>query len=339
MEDTTVKFADETTALEEDDNPFKFRLDSLIDFIFPGTLQHPLAAGRLYVFGNNGPLDKKGQIRTGFKGSRVLAVYELEQMCMQSEREDILLIYAHKARDIGLMTSNDQFNIINQADAHLKRASGKASLPQITAKDIIALFDDVPKDEFGRISFHDAQETITNFRKDRIQQFKMIYPKIGGKDPKKSMGATQTTGSTLAGFGESVNGGHILDNGSTHTKSKKSGRMPLIGGKVSTAVAPRTMFQHKEGLSNPELVGQNTKYLNKYAAKISEIDSTSSAEMLSNIRLLREVPPFCKDPYEVKGEATRVKWDDECTMRGTGLGSMVKATASATTWKRKTTVY
>lgn len=342
----TVQFAE--TGLEEtikaEEDKFKFRIEDLIRFIFPGTLQHPLAAGRLYCFGSYGPLDENLQIRTGIKGSRVLAVYELEQMCLQSEREDILQIYSHRARDIGLMSSRDQFEMITQADAHLKKANGKASLPQITAKDIHELFQDAPRDEFDRISFHDAQNIIDQFRKDRIKGYKLIYPSLVKKDPLAagSMGSSSAQ-SHMGGFIETDCDGHSLQSksaksASTGTKTKST-RMPLIGGTVSSAIAPRTMFKYKEGLSNSELVAQTTKYLSKHASKISQIDGKASNELISNIRLLREVPPFCKDPYEVKGQSTRDKWDDTSMLKGTGLGSMVKSAASATTWKRKTTVY
>ncbi|MGB4191694.1 MAG: hypothetical protein WBJ81_04015, partial [Rickettsiales bacterium] len=77
---------------------FKFDLESLIQFLFPTSLQHPLVAGRLFVFALCGPLDENLCIRTGFQGKRILAEYELEQMCMQMEREDIVQIYLHKSR-------------------------------------------------------------------------------------------------------------------------------------------------------------------------------------------------------------------------------------------------
>ena len=92
---------DEMDYAEEEDIPydkFKFYLDHLIEFIFPTSLQHPLAAARLFAFGMYGPLDEHQQIRTGRKGCRILADYELDQMCLQFEKEDLLLIYSKKAR-------------------------------------------------------------------------------------------------------------------------------------------------------------------------------------------------------------------------------------------------
>ena len=128
-----------STSLDPTDK-FKFELESLIEFVFPATLQHPLAAGRLIAFGMYGPLDKNNHIRTGIKGSRILAEYELEQMCLQLEKEDIIRIYLHRERDLGMLTSAEQESIVNQADAHLKKAKGKAMLPPLTKQDIRDIF-------------------------------------------------------------------------------------------------------------------------------------------------------------------------------------------------------
>lgn len=62
-------------------------------------------------------------------------------MCVQFEREDILHIYSHKPRDVGLLSTTEQEMIISQADGHLKRAKGKAMLPQIGKKDVEKLFE------------------------------------------------------------------------------------------------------------------------------------------------------------------------------------------------------
>ena len=123
------------------DEKFKFDLESLLNFIFPSDLQHPLAAGRLFAFGFYGPLDENGNIRTGIKGKRILMEYELTQMCIQFEREDIIQIYLHKKSDLGLLNNDEQEMIVSQADAHLKREKGKAMLPRINRKDIMKLFE------------------------------------------------------------------------------------------------------------------------------------------------------------------------------------------------------
>ncbi|RYG65350.1 hypothetical protein EON64_12115 [archaeon] len=75
-------------------------------------------------------------MKSGIKGKHTLAEYELEVMCIQIEREDIVQIYLHKARDMGMLTTAEQDMMINQADAHLKREKGKAMLPRISKDDV-----------------------------------------------------------------------------------------------------------------------------------------------------------------------------------------------------------
>ena len=74
-DNATISFHD--TADVPDDDKFKFYLEDLITFVFPSSHQHPLAAARLFAFGLYGPLDKNLHIRTGVKGQRILAEYEL----------------------------------------------------------------------------------------------------------------------------------------------------------------------------------------------------------------------------------------------------------------------
>ena len=61
----------------------------------------------------------------------IICRYELTEMCIQFEREDILSVYVEKQRDVGLLSIAEQEMIISQADGHLKCAKGKAMLPQI----------------------------------------------------------------------------------------------------------------------------------------------------------------------------------------------------------------
>jgi hypothetical protein len=311
---------------------FKFDVETLIDFIFPASLQHPLAAGRLIAFGMYGPLDEKNQIRTGFKGSRVLAEYELEQMCLQLEKEDIVKVYLHKARDMGMLTAHEQQSIVSQADAMLKKAKGKASLPPLTKQDIRDLFSVCERDEYGRISFHDGQRVVVSFRKERIAQYKLVFPVIGKKPGQASMDSTSGGTSNF----ENTNGTARTSSTDIVATRKPKKRLARVG----ESVAPKTMFLKNKGDSNPDVVDTTTEYMRAHAYKITNIDARGGSEMSSNVRLLREIAPFCKDPYEgTKAGQSREKWDNIQAFKGTALGSKVKATASATTWKTKSTVY
>ena len=120
----------------------KFQVDvnDVIDFIFPQTLQHPLAAGRLFCYGLYGPLDEDNNMRTGPRGAHKTSVWELDQMCLQVEREDILAIYMKKRCDIGLLSIEEQESLILQADPKLKKAAGKSMLPKINKQDVYGIF-------------------------------------------------------------------------------------------------------------------------------------------------------------------------------------------------------
>jgi hypothetical protein len=205
-------------------NKFQVRLEDILDFIFPSTLQHPLAAGRLFAFGQYGPLDEDKMLRTGFKGRHQLNVWELDEMCLQIEREDIMKIYLHKRSDLGLLSCHEQESLISQADPHLKKAKGRAMLPQITKEDIIHLFGKAPRDVNGFFSFHDLQRLIFDYRESRIANYQLVYPNLV-------------------------------------SKHSSSGTLPLPSSnsrpsRVSSSVAPQTMFQRMKGNTNPDIIKQ-----------------------------------------------------------------------------------
>lgn len=66
----------------------------------------------------------------------------------------------------------------------------------------------------------------------------------------------------------------------------------------------------------------------------------SSYDIVSNVRLIREMIPKCKDPY-VRKNGSRIKseWNKVSNMTGNSAGSFVNAIPSSTTWKRKYTSY
>lgn len=70
----------------------KVDVAKLLDFIFPKSLQHPLSTGRLFAFGMYGPLDANGKLRAGHNGQRVVSTWEIDTMCLQFEREDLLQV-------------------------------------------------------------------------------------------------------------------------------------------------------------------------------------------------------------------------------------------------------
>lgn len=197
-------------------------------------------------------------------------------------------------------------------------------------------------------SFHDAQNMLFAYRAERIKQYKLVFPQLTTKRNSDSQHGTQAgaTSNSLAVTEKTNKEDSIV--------LRKS---PVRKSRVGESVAPTTMFQKMKGNTNPDLIAQvrdrrliftqssdnvffivkTGKYLSKHAFKITDIDAPSSVAMTSNVRLLREVPPYCKDPYQ--GKNKREAWDQTATMQGVGLGSMVLSAASSSTWKRKVTSY
>jgi hypothetical protein len=48
----------------------RIALNTIIDFVFPKALQHPQSTGRLFALGLYGPLNDKGQLRSGARVSQ-----------------------------------------------------------------------------------------------------------------------------------------------------------------------------------------------------------------------------------------------------------------------------
>ena len=295
-------------------------VDDLVRFIFPKHIQHPLSLPRLYAFAYYGPLDTDGNLRSGPKNAHILYEYELENMCLQFDREDIIMIFCEKPNQAFELSTEEQNTIWNQADARLKSAKGKAMMPVLTETDIRNLLKDVPRDAHGKLSFHEIQKTVQAYRYRRIKEFKLVYPPLA------------TRPSSFDEDRQSL------------TKSKPPKKLDQ---KVLATVAPLTMFQHDVGLSDAEVVFQTTKNLSKHAFKISAFGESQSG-IQQNIMLLRELAPRCSNPYERVGPyngrlpkrvSVKQTWDNTASMKHVGLGSMVNATPAATTWKRKTTVY
>lgn len=308
---------------------YQVNIENLMDFLFPKESQHPLVAGRLFAFGICGPLNENGQLPSGINGKRVVMSYELDEMCMQFEREDIIQIYLQNPRLMGLLSTKEQESIIAQADGHLKREKGRAMLPRLTKEQIYELFEDLPRNANGLISFHDMQKVIMEFRQERIKQYKLVYPSIGGK--KKNAGNDLPAITTSSSPPSSSSSNFSASKGSRSGSAKRKHRK----GCVSDIVACPTMFKKNKGLTNSDIVQTTTKYLSKYAYKISDIDNPAGSSATSNVRLLREIEPRCKNPYEGK----RPTWEDRSFFKGSSIGSHVKCTPSTTTFKQKNTQY
>ena len=79
----------------------------------------------------------------------------------------------------------------------------------------------------GYLSFHDVQNKIFQFRKDRIKNYKLVYPNLVSKQIPHSLPTQQLNRS----------------------------------GRVSSSVAPSTMFQRMKGNTNPDIIKQVRPFL------------------------------------------------------------------------------
>lgn len=82
----------------------------------------------------------------------------------------------------------------------------------------------------GYLSFHDIQNRIFQFRQDRIRNYKLVYPNLVSKQTLRSLPTQQLN------------------------KSARTGR-------VSSSVAPSTMFQRMKGNTNPDIIKQVSLFI------------------------------------------------------------------------------
>jgi hypothetical protein len=67
-----------------------------------------------------------------------------------------------------MLTVAQQEELIAQADSKLKKGSGRGMLKQPTRQEVIGLFEGLPTDEHGGLSFHDLQRRIEEVSRKRV---------------------------------------------------------------------------------------------------------------------------------------------------------------------------
>mmetsp|Transcript_40499 Transcript_40499/g.66259 ORF Transcript_40499/g.66259 Transcript_40499/m.66259 type:complete len:359 (-) Transcript_40499:261-1337(-) len=314
-------------------------LESLMVFLFPPGLQHPLSTGRLFAFGLYGPLDENSQLRSGHKGQHIVQRFELDAMCQRFEREIILQVYLG-SDSFELLSESEVEAVIAQADRRTKVAKGKSGMPQVSREEAAALFADLPRDADGRLSFHDMQRKIVEYREQKIAELKVIFPELMGG------GGGGATGSPAAGSGAkaakekrrqrraadpqqaAVSDAGEPGSGGGGFKLMDAGRQAPVSAKkkgLSRRVAPPEMFQKGTGFTEMEMSSQVNQLLSKHAFRITDIEHGNASELTQNVQLLREI----REPDDGR------KWDSNSCLRGSNIGGHVKTAKSATTVKRK----
>lgn len=75
-------------------------------------------------------------------------------MCQSFEKEDIIQSYIPWGRPVSTLSASEVAELMSQADASLKRAKGKAYMPQITKSELLELLAHLPRDARRMYSFH-----------------------------------------------------------------------------------------------------------------------------------------------------------------------------------------
>ncbi|CAM9801009.1 unnamed protein product [Discosporangium mesarthrocarpum] len=280
---------------------------SVLNFVFPPTLQHPLSTGRLYAFGLYGPLDEHSQLRSGRGGQRVVSGWELDAMCLQFEKEDILQVYISGKRPLCVLSDAQKEEIIAQADKHLKTAKGRGYREQITREEVINLFIELPRDVEGFLSFHDMQRQVRKYRDKTIASFRVIFPPVTTSHPK---------GRKTAEKGQDGRAIRVrVGNGKSRWR-----------GRFRPEVAPPEMFIKDAGHTPAEMAKHTNELLSTRAFKICDIVDGNNPGLTENVRLIREdvlLPP---------GQAP---WDKFSCVRGMHIGGHLKSARGSTTVKRR----
>jgi len=240
---------------------------SLLQFVFPRDLLHPMSTGRLYAYALYGPLDDDGALGSGRRGSHRLARWELDAMCEDFEREDVLRVY-FGSEGLALLSKAEKNDVLREAD--VKAKTGKGLLPQVTRQEVI----DILKN--GGKTFPDLQRAITQFRDERLDRMK-------GKN--SSFSAQQQRGEANCRPKKKIVPLMV------HLRKHKVARKKYKGI-LSNEVAPSEMFQKNEGLSNHQIASETNKLLSVRAFQLcANLGAGNSLELTANVRLLRQDQP------------------------------------------------
>lgn len=280
-------------------------LEAVKRFIFPETLQHAMSTGRLFAFGLYGPLDADACLRSGHKGQHVVTRWELDTMCRQFEREDILQVYTLKGQSHSNLSEAQAEELLAQADSRLKVAKGKAMMRQITREEVDDLFASLERDTKGRLNFHKMQHAIMEYRQDCISRNKVVFPRITSMKKKKGLSETGAKASSKL----------MLSDQKLRARTKG----------LSADIAPRSMFLADAGMNNMDVASHTNRLLSTKAFTICNIADGNSSSLTANVRLIRAE----------NEQSGRTKWDANCAKRGSHMGSFVKAEYSSTTAKRR----
>lgn len=276
----TTRFS--LSGLENERDKDLVSLEGVLRFVFPPSKRHPMSTGRLFAYGLYGPLNAKGELRAGVKGKHVVNEWELDVMCGQLEREDILNIYVFQGRPLAMLNKAQQDELISEADCRIKASTGRCLMPQLNRDDVIAIFAGLTRNSEGLIRFHDVQDAIVQYRDARIARLKIMYPDVRREKSIRHH--------TIANMGAVDREARESISGSTAAPSTARSRASSsrIGRpRVGPDVAPPEMFMRKTGLTPHGIASHTSKLLSVHASHICHIGQGTTSALTTNVRLIR----------------------------------------------------
>jgi len=218
-------------------------IKDLLAFLFPQEAQHPWSTGRLLVYGEYGPLDDHGYLRGGIRGEYIIRKSEIREMVRQIDRTDLSYIYVGNA----VLSPDEQREILAQVDPRLVRDK------QISVGGVQALFENLDRDQNGLLYFHQVQQVIFTFRRERIKRWKRTSANTASRDLKKSKSE--------------------IEIGKKHSKAiQVAGK---IGLRIPFKVDDRDQFQ------------MTSKLLNRHSFEICNMEDKNSPSLVQNVQILK----------------------------------------------------
>eukprot|EP00928_Gymnodinium_smaydae_P081074 TRINITY_DN64651_c0_g1_i1.p2 TRINITY_DN64651_c0_g1~~TRINITY_DN64651_c0_g1_i1.p2 ORF type:complete len:342 (-),score=72.01 TRINITY_DN64651_c0_g1_i1:149-1174(-) len=127
---------------------------SLMDFLFPASLENPNSCARLELYAKCGPTDEEGNLRGGMGGSHVCTNGEVHTMAHDEMREAMFQCFKKPRSDVEVIV-----------DSLLPSALARRYSPE----EVWELLRSVPRDVHGRMCFADIQRTVLESRRLRLR--------------------------------------------------------------------------------------------------------------------------------------------------------------------------
>ena len=227
----------------------------------------------------------------------VVQPFELDCMCDQFEKEDIMQVYISKSRPLASLSRVEKAEMLEGANRNTKTTKGKlasqmsnAQMPAFNQEQIVELFREVEKDEDGLMLFHEMQQQIVKFRYDRIKMLREmdIHGKI--KEPPSWIMIETDPQQKAKKMKEKYSIGI-----SEELKRTKSIANRKLGGPgrgrslVTNYVAPPTMFIKNEGFTPNEAANNTTKLLSTRVYRLANLGpDINDAGLVQNVQLIRQ---------------------------------------------------